>query len=176
MSFEFSEPVHPCRAKSLCKWTGIFEELQTHFWHSSCSMGATPFKGCQIKLLLRFISKPKRCCFCTYLSFRKGLTLTHVTGAFQRSCSCRQQECSSTLTQLFLDGHMRQESREQHPLGHLACSVNMCLFPVLPFFSIPLTLSHHTHPALGGAGCAQTSRTCLCPGTPNECPRGVHVP
>lgn len=74
MSFEFSEPVHPCRAQSSSKWTGIFEELQTHFWHSSCSMGATPFKGCQIKLLLHFTSKPKRCCFCTYLSLRKGLT------------------------------------------------------------------------------------------------------
>lgn len=74
MSFEFSEPAHPCRAQSLCKWTGILEQLQTHFWHFSCSMGATPYKGCQIKLLPHFISKPKCCSFSTYLSLSKGVT------------------------------------------------------------------------------------------------------
>lgn len=104
LSFEFSEPVHPCRAESLCKRTEILEQL--HFWHSSSSMGATLFKGCQIKLLLHFITKAKSCCFCTCFSLRKGVVLTPVIGVFQRGCSCRQQECLSTLTQLFLDGHM----------------------------------------------------------------------
>lgn len=167
---------------SLCKWTGIFEQLQTHFWHSSCSMGATPFKGCQIKWLLHFISKPMRYYFCTYLLLRKGLTdscnLCVPAELLLPAAGVPEHTDSALSGRPHVTGKYRTASSSGTPCmqhEHVLTSCPSFLFHPSEIFtphgSLHYCIQHkeglalHTHPI-----------PCLCPGTPTECPRGVHVP